>query len=267
MQKLRPLYVLIPGILLTVIVICLFVFVFVPPIKEVRDDYAKKRDDEKTVAETQPQAEDRLARAVENLKVQSAKLAHYINTRGVKISTYQSVPAMVAHWYELQEDLPPAIEEYLESTGCTVVSGFALPAPKIEEPTLGPASFMRLPAQGGFPVTMRGSEEQLRELYTNLKEFRRVATISGLSVNPVGNGDKLEASFSMTIYLLAEGPSDAGGGGAAAGPGGGGMGMPQMPGAPPGGAGGPPGGGSGMGGGGGGPMSPDAGDAELDGDD
>jgi hypothetical protein len=235
MSKLRPLYVIIPGVLLVVIVVCVFMFVLMPPVREEIASLKGRLETATAKANERDQRERELAAAKADLKDQQAKLDHYIDTRGVHISTYQPVPAMVALWYELQDDLPPAIETFLESTGCTIQSGFALPAPQIQKPTLGPASFMRIPQQGGFSVTVRGTEEQIRDLYTSLGNFDRVATISGLTLQPVGNGDKLDASFTMTIFLLAEGPAAAP---AAAAPGGmgamGGAMGPMGPGAGPG---------------------------------
>ena len=123
---------------------------------------------------------------------------------------------MIKYWYELQEDLAPALEEYIEASGCRIIQGAALPAPTMSPPTLGPSNFIRIPQQGALSFTVQGSMEELRKLYTSLNEFDRVATIAPLNLRPVGNGDELEATVDITVYVLAEGP-EGGGGAAAAG--------------------------------------------------
>ncbi|HJN16076.1 MAG TPA: hypothetical protein QGH10_11315 [Armatimonadota bacterium] len=266
MSKLKPIYVLIPGVLLVVIIVCVFLFVLLPPVKKANDQLTADLQVETDKANEHDRVAQRLEDARVNLDEQQAKLDEYIKTRGVRISTYTPVEAMIAYWYELQEDLAPTIEMYLESTGCTIIQGAALPAPTISPPTLGPASFFRIPSQGGMTFTVRGTEQELRDLYAGLSNFERVATISGLSLLPVGNGEKLDVTFTLTTYLLAEGPAAAA---AAPAAGGTGMGttMPGMDGD------GPPGmgGGSGMGGGeaaaGGGDDDDDDEDEEEDEDD
>lgn len=227
MSKLRPLYVLIPGIVLIVAVICVFVFVLLPPVNKEIQKVASERDQEQAKADQKPQVEARLAEAERKLKEQTAKLERYMESRSIPISLYQPNEAMIKFWYELQEDLAPAIEEYIEASGCRIIQGAALPAPQMAPPTLGPSNFIRIPQSGSLSFTVQGTMEELRKLYTNLGQFKRVATIEPLSLRPVGTGEELQADVSFVVYILAEGPEGAG---AAAAPamGAGGMGMPGM---------------------------------------
>ncbi len=265
MSKLRPIYVLIPGVILVAAAIAVFVFVLLPPVNEDIKKMVADRDTEQAKADQRPQAEKRLEDAKRKLTEQTAKLERFMKTRSIPLSLYQPNEAMIKYWYELQEDLAPALEEYIESSGCRIIQGAALPAPQMTPPTLGPSNFIRIPQSGALSFTVQGTTQQLRALYTGLNRFERVATIEPLNLRPIGSGEELEADISVVIYLLAEGPE---GGGAAAGAAPGGMpgampmgmpgatpmGMPgAMPGAtpgpPPGATPGPPSGGSGGGGG------------------
>ncbi|MGQ9732257.1 MAG: hypothetical protein ACUVX8_13425 [Candidatus Zipacnadales bacterium] len=258
MSKLRPLYVIIPGIVLIIGAICVFAFVLLPPVNEQIKTVTEERDKEKGVAETRPQVEARLEEAERKLDEQTAKLTTYMRTRSIPISTYQPVEAMIKFWYELQEDLAPALEEYIESSGCRIISGAALPAPTMAPPTLGPSNFIRIPQSGALNFTVRGTMEEIRKLYTSLNKFERVATIEPLDLTPVGSGEELDANVNIVVYILAEGPEGGGGAAPGAAPGAGptmgpsmgpGMGpsaaAPSMgPGAGGGPAGGPPAGGA-----------------------
>jgi len=246
MSKLRPIFVIIPGVLLVIIVVCVFAFVLLPPVQ--KDIKAKEadRDTEMAKANEREAVEKRKADAERNLDEQQAKLDHYMATRSIPISAYQPVQMMITLWFELQEDLAPAIEEFIEASGCRIVQGAALPAPEMQKPTLGPSNFLQIPQSGSLSFRVQGTTDELRKLYASLSAFKRVATISNFDLTPAP-GDELEASFDLRVYLLAEGPEGGGGGGAPAG-GGGAPGMPGM--------GGPGMGMPGPGGMGGGSMAP-----------
>jgi hypothetical protein len=257
MSKLRPIYVLIPGVVLVIAAICVFAFVLLPPVTKEIDKVSKDRDTEQQKADQKGQAEKRLADAERKLKEQTIKLEGYMRARSIPLSLYQPNEAMIKYWYELQEDLAPALEEYIGASGCRIIQGAALPAPQMSPPTLGASNFIRIPQQGAMSFTVQGTMEQLRKLYTSLNQFKRVATIEPLDLRPVGSGEELQANVNIVVYILAEGPETAG---AAAGPApSGAPGMPGM-GAPMGGSGmpsmpkggGAPKGGGGLKGGGGG---------------
>jgi hypothetical protein len=244
MSKLRPLYVLIPGVILIIAVICVFAFVLLPPVSKEIQKVDQKRATEQAKADTKPQAEKRLADAERKLEDQTIKLRRYQDTRSIKLSLYQPNEAMIKYWYELQEDLAPELERYIEASGCRIIRGAALPAPSMNRPTLGPSNFIRVPDSGALSFTVQGTMQELRKLYTSLNQFKRVATIEPLTLRPVGSGEELEATVNIVVYILAEGPegaaaAPAGGapGGMAGGMGGGmggGMMGPGMSGPPPG---------------------------------
>jgi hypothetical protein len=255
MSKLRPIYVLIPGVVLVIAAICVFAFVLLPPVTKEIDKVSKDRDTEQQKADQKSQAEKRLADAKRKLAEQTVKLEHFMRTRSIPLSLYEPNEAMIKYWYELQEDLAPALEEYITASGCRIIQGAALPAPQMSPPTMGASNFIRVPQQGALSFTVQGTMEQLRKLYTSLNQFKRVATIEPLDLRPVGSGEELQANVNIVVYILAEGPETAGGGGGAA-PGGapgmpgmsgmgamGGSGMPSMPGAGPPAGGGPKAGG------------------------
>jgi hypothetical protein len=228
MSKLKPIYVLIPGVVLIIAAVCVFVFVLLPPVNRDIEKVTQDRDTEQAKADERPQAEKRLADAERKLKDQTIKLEGYMKTRSIPISLYLPMEAMIKYWYELQEDLAPSLEKYIESSGCRIIQGAALPAPTMAPPIPGASNFIRV---GPLPFTVQGTAAEIKKLYTSLNQFERVATIEPLDLRPVGGGEELEATVSMVVYILAEGPegaATAAPGGAPAAPGSGGM--PSMPG-------------------------------------
>jgi len=215
MSKLRPIYVLIPGVLLVAAAIGVFLFALLPPVNKDIEKMVADRDTEQAKADELDKVEKRLADAERKLEEQTAKLEGFMKSRSIPLSLFQPNEAMIKYWYELQEDLAPALEEYIEASGCRIIQGAALPAPQMAPPTLGASNFIRIPQSGSLGFTVQGTMEELRKLYTSLNQFKRVATIEPLDLRPVGSGEELEANVSMVVYLLAEGPE---GGGAAAAP-------------------------------------------------
>ncbi|MBM3472230.1 MAG: hypothetical protein FJX75_03020 [Armatimonadetes bacterium] len=247
MSKLRPIYVLIPGVVLIIATICVFVFVLLPPVNKEIQKVTQDRDTEQAKADERPQAEKRLEDAERKLKEQTIKLERYMKTRSIPISLYLPMEAMIKFWYELQEDLAPSLEKYIESSGCRIIRGAALPAPQMAPPIPGASNFIRIPQSGALQFTVQGTEAELRKLYTSLNQFDRVATIEPLSLQPIGGGEELQAEVAVVVYILAEGPEGAAAapaGGAAAPGAGAAPGMPGMMGGPGAPGAGPPGGGA-----------------------
>jgi len=229
-SKLKPMYVIIPGAILPLIVICVFLFVLLPPVDKQIGDVTKQRDSRKQKAEQKQQAEQQLRLAKENLAKQTAKLDQYMRTRSIALSTYQPVQAMIALWFEYQEDLKPVVEAFIDQSGCQLVGGDSLPAPEMKKPTLGQSNFLTVKT---LNLRVRGTMAELKKLYSSLKTFKRVGTINLLQLTPMA-GEELEATVPLTIYILAEGPEAAA---APAAPAGAPGGMPGAAGAPgPGGA-------------------------------
>jgi hypothetical protein len=208
MSKLKPIYVIIPGAILPVIVVCVFLFVLLPPVNKEITSTSQQRDQRKAKAETRKQVEEDKRLAEENLKKQTEKLEGYMRTRSIALSTYQPIQAMIALWFEFQEDLKPVIEDFITQSGCQIIQGAPLPSPEMKKPTLGPGNFLSLPT---LNLRVRGTMPQLRKLYASLKGFKRVATIGSLELAPppAGGGEELEATVPFTVYILAEGPEQA----------------------------------------------------------
>ena len=240
----------------------------------LRDQLAKKQQEYmglKQKADGLPSALKQLEETTREWKEAHAKLQHLMMTRSIPLSFYMPVEAMITLAYELRHDLGPVMTKWLESTGCTIESSVALPAPPGTPPM--PPSNGFYPIAQNLSITVRGKLEQIEQLYKSLKNCPRVVTISGLDLRR-GDGDELVGSFALNVYLLVEtppgaAPAAAGAAGGAGAPGAGmpGMGMPGaaggmpgMPGGAPGmapGAGGAPGAPPGIGGGG--PPAPAAG--------
>ena len=63
-----------------------------------------------------------------------ATLGEKMARRSIPVSFGEPVMAMIALWYEYREDLPPLIQKFIQSTGCTLMNG---------------ASFLFVLARGG----------------------------------------------------------------------------------------------------------------------
>ncbi|MGC9319877.1 MAG: type 4a pilus biogenesis protein PilO [Armatimonadota bacterium] len=203
---------------------------------------------------------DRVAAQWEEYK---AELDELRAERSIPISFGHPAGAMVTLWYEYREYLPPLIEDWVESTGCTIESGASFPAPAMTPPSVPPSGFLQVPPQS-ITLTVSGSLSDIERLYRSLERFPRVVTVSQLVLEAADDtGNLLRSQVPMKFYLLVEAPeSMLGGGGGGAAAGGGGMGMgPEGMGMGPGGM--PPGemGPADMGAGGmpEGPMPPGAG--------
>ncbi|MCX7599082.1 MAG: hypothetical protein N2512_09480 [Armatimonadetes bacterium] len=224
----------------------------------LRDQLAKKQQEYMGLK----QKADGLASALKQLedttrqwKEAHAKLQHLMMTRSIPLSFYMPVEAMITLAYELRHDLGPVMTKWLESTGCTIESSVALPAPP-GTPPLPPANGFYQVTPQPLTITVRGKLAQIEQLYRSLKNCPRVVTISGLDLRRgPGPGDDMLGSFTLNVYLLVETPPGAAmpaaaGAAGAEGPGMGMLGAPGgMPGMPGGGA---PGMGPGMGAGPGG---------------
>ncbi|MBC7288654.1 MAG: hypothetical protein H5T86_11575, partial [Armatimonadetes bacterium] len=158
-----------------------------------------------------------------------AELQHISDTRSIPVSFSMPIAAMIALAYEYRHDLGPVLTKWLESTGCEIASSVTLPAPP-STPPLPPASgFMQA---ADIAVTVRGTLQQIEQLYKSLHNCPRILVIRGLQLRPEPEGPMMTATFNLTVYLLVETPPGAAAAAAGAqmtaGPG-----MPGMPGAGP----------------------------------
>jgi hypothetical protein len=160
-----------------------------------------------------------------------ADLAALSARKSTHISMYMPLLAMTAIWYEYRDDLPKLVQTYLTNQGVTIQNGASMPAPPLAPPTVPSNGFMQEPSGAPLSLTVSGTMDAIEKVYRNLGQLPRVATIGGL--NLTGSGDKLTATFPLSLYLMVEGPPEAF---AAAAPAAGGMGPggPGGPGGPPG---------------------------------
>jgi len=188
---------------------------------------------------------DELARVEQEWMQAQADLQRIMETRSIPLSYSMPIEAMLTIAYELRHDLGPVITKWVESTGCTIESDVALPAPPGTPQPPPPSGF--LPIVENLTLTIRGSLQQIEALYKALGECPRILTVGGLTLKP--EGDTMIATVPFKVYLLVEAPpsaaaaAPAAGAGGMMGPEGGMMGGPGMgPSGPPGPGGPPPGG-------------------------
>lgn len=222
--------------IVVVLVIGISVAAFYLLIKPKKEELGKLRADleaEKAVVAQKAQAEaDKAAVEAAWLKAQ-AELEALRERKSIHISLYQPLLAMTAIWYEYRDELPKAVQTYLEKQGVTIEQGASIPAPPLAPPTVPSSGFMQVPSNAPLNLSVRGTLAQIQNVYRNLAQLPRVATIGALSLS--GTGQQLTATFPLSLYILVEGaealappPAPAAAGPGAAGPAG-----PSPEGAPP----------------------------------
>ena len=206
-------------------------FLQIKPAQEELAAQETKLADEKAVAAKLDATKAQLDQVTADWLEAQQRLQDLREARSIPISFGHPAGAMIALWYEYRHDLVPLIEDWIQSTGCTIESGASFPAPPMTPPSAPPSGFMQVPGGQTITLTVRGTLTELERLYRSLDQFERVVTISDLVLQPEETGEVLSAQIPLKIYLLVEAPAGAGGGGGAAMPGGGG-GMPPGPGGP-----------------------------------
>jgi Tfp pilus assembly protein PilO len=155
------------------------------------------------------------------------ELAALRERKSIPISMYMPLLAMTSMWYELREDLPKVVTNYLTSQGVTIQSGASMPAPQLAPPTVPASGFLQVPEGQSLTLAVSGTLANIKKVYSNLAQMPRIATIGAL--NLTGTGERLTATFPMTLYIIVEGaeaaapppaPAAAGPEGGPGGPGG-----------------------------------------------
>ena len=224
-----------------VLVIGISVAAFYLLIKPKKEALTKLRTDlaaEQAVVDQKAQAEaDKAAVDAAWLKAQN-ELEALRERKSIHISMYMPLLAMTAIWYEYRDELPKAVQKYLEDQGVTIEQGASIPAPPLTPPTVPSTGFMQVPGNSPLNLTVRGTLEQIQRVYQNLAQLPRVATIGSLSLS--GTGRQLTATFPLSLYILVEGaeavappPAAAPAGGLGGGPPGAGAGPAEGGGPPP----------------------------------
>lgn len=196
-------------------------------------------DEEKKVAGQLDKATGDLEKATADWLEAQTQLADLQERKSIHISMYMPIMAMTALWYEYRQDLPGAVEDFIKSTGCTIVNGAAMPAPSMAPPTVPSNGFLQVPEGAPINLTVEGTLADIERLYKSLSDLRRIGVIGSLSLT--GTGEILRAQIPLTLYIMVEG-AEAAAPPPAAGGGGGGPDDMMMMGGPDGPGGGPPGG-------------------------
>ena len=238
MGKIPPIAIIGIIVVLAIGLSCAAFFAKMKPLKLQLADVQKNLDAETQVANQKGAADAALQAAQIEWQMKQAMLSEKMARRSIPVSFGEPVMAMIALWYEYREDLPPLIEKFIQSTGCTLMNGASFPAPTMNPPAAPPGGFLQIPDNQTISLTVRGNLESIERLYRALPSFPRVVTVGNLSLS--GQGENLTCTLPLTFYLLVEVPPGLAAAAAAAAPGGG---MPGMPGAggPGGPIGGPPG--------------------------
>ena len=235
MGKIPPIAIIGIIVFLAIGISCAAFFAKVKPMRVELAGVQKSLDDETQVAKQKDSADKALAQAQIAWQMAQATLSEKMARRSIPVSFGEPVMAMIALWYEYREDLPPLIEKFVQSTGCTLMNGATFPAPTMTPPAPPAGGFLQVPANQTISLTVRGSLENIEKLYRALPSFPRVVTVGNLSLT--GQGDNLTCTLPLTFYLLVEVPPGMAAAAAAGGLGGApgaGPGMPGMPSGPPG---------------------------------
>ena len=127
--------------------------------------------------------------------------------KSIPISMYMPLLAMTSMWYEYRDDLPKVVSAYLNSQGVTIQNGAAMPAPSLAPPNVPASGFLQVPEGQVLNLTVAGTLANIERVYANLAQIPRIATIGALNLS--GTGERLTASFPMTLYIIVEGAEAA----------------------------------------------------------
>jgi Tfp pilus assembly protein PilO len=225
--------VILIGVFLLVGTGVLVFMLMIKPARESLADAEQKLEEEKQVASRLDTAEAELEDVTDKWLEAQEKLQDLREARSIPISFGHPAGAMIALWYEYRHDVVPLIEDWVQSSGCTIESGASFPAPPMTPPSAPPSGFMQIPEGQTIQLTVSGTLTEIERLYRSLDQFERVVTISDLVLAPVEAGsDLLQAQIALKFYLLVEAPPSAAPAAAAGGAGAGmqGAGAPGMPG-------------------------------------
>jgi Tfp pilus assembly protein PilO len=217
MGRIPTFVIAIIGVVLIAGLSALMFFMVLKPKTETLAEAKDKADAEEQVAARLKRAEQDKATVTAEWLAKKAQLQALMEARSIPISFGHPAAAMVALWYEYREDLPPLIERWVESCGCTIESGASFPAPAMTPPVAPPSGFLPVPGPQGITLTISGSLSDLERLYKSLDQLPRVVTVSQLVLD--GEGDNMRAQVPLKFYLLCEAPEVAAAPAPAAAPG------------------------------------------------
>ncbi len=226
MGRIPPIAIMIIGVVLIVGVSAGVFFMLIKPQQETLAQLQSNLEKEQAEAAQLDSVEEELARVDKKWDRLQDKLAAAQDERSIPISFTQPITAMITLWPEYRQTLPELIEEFVDASGCTLISGVSFPAPPNVPPSAPPTGFIQITGGHQISITVEGSLASIEKLYKSLRNFPRVVIVSSLSLS--GEGDTITAQVPLSIYLLVEVPPAA----AAPAVGAGAYGMPGMGGMP-----------------------------------
>jgi len=221
MGKLPSYVIIIVGAVIILGIVGYFYFV---PIRRTAREIASLEDQyqsTKATAEGLAAAQAALDKAKADAAEAEALLAQKMAERSIPISfIYPFEATWGVLWPEYQKNLPNLIRAYVDQTKCTLVSASPLPAPPMMPPDppangLAPPmmppdppanGFLQVPLNQSISLTLEGTLPDIERFYRSLRNFPRVVTVDGLSLQSTGNGERLTANVNLTVYLLVEVP-------------------------------------------------------------
>jgi len=219
MGRIPTIAVIAIGLVLIIGLSAVMHFVVLKPQREELDAVQAQLKARQEVADRLGDATAKLEAVTAEWLEKQDQLQALRETRSIPISFAHPAGAMVALWYEYREDLPPLIEDWVESTGCTIESGASFPAPAMSPPSAPASGFLQVPDGQTITLAVSGDLTSLERLYRSLDQFPRVVTVSQLVMESDETGNILRAQVPFKFYLLVEAPAGAapaaGGGGAA----------------------------------------------------
>lgn len=203
--KMITIGLIVGGALLAGGIFALMWFLMIKPEREVLAEVEEELAAEQAVADQLETTEADLAAVTEEWLQAQEELQQLRRERSRPISFGHPAAAMTTLWYEYREDLPPLIEDWILSTGCTIESSASFPAPAMTPPAAPPSGFLQVPDGQTITLTVGGSLTDIERLYHSLHMFPRVATVSQLVLQPTADG-RMQAPVPFKFYLIVENP-------------------------------------------------------------
>ncbi len=205
--KMITIGLIVGGVLLAGGIFALMWFMMISPEREELAEVQSELEEEQRVADQLDAKQAEYEELTEEWLEAQDELAQLRRERSRPISFAHPAAAMTTLWYEYREDLPPLIEEWVESTGVRIESGASFPAPPMTPPVAPASGFLQVPEGQTITLTVSGTLSDIERIYHSLHLFPRVVTVADLQLQP--DGDLLRAQLPFNFYLIVEAPAEA----------------------------------------------------------